>query len=53
MGSLGDYAAVDEAIVERDSMPRQRLPLEDIALSGTWGRSFRSFQPTAGPQSRT
>lgn len=40
VGSLGDYAAADEAIVERDRMPRQRLPLEEIAFRGAWGRPF-------------
>jgi len=41
VGSLGDYAAVDDAIVERDRMSRQRLPLEDIAFAGAWGRPFQ------------
>ena len=38
VGSLGDYASADPAIVERDSRPRQRLPLEEIAFARTWGR---------------
>lgn len=38
VGRLGDYAQADEAIVERDSRPRVRLPLEDVAFAGTWGR---------------
>ncbi|MBI3225074.1 MAG: nitroreductase family protein [Mycolicibacterium cosmeticum] len=33
VGSLGDYAQADEAIVERDSRPRERLPLEQIVLN--------------------
>jgi nitroreductase len=37
VGSLGDYAAADEKIVERDSLPRRRLPLEEIAFAGAWG----------------
>lgn len=38
VGSLGDYAAADEKIVERDSLPRRRLPLEEIAFAGAWGK---------------
>lgn len=37
VGALGDYSDVDEAIVERDSRPRERLPLEQIAFAGRWG----------------
>ncbi|MBU9767040.1 nitroreductase [Mycobacterium sp. TNTM28] len=37
VGSLGDYSLADDAIVERDSRPRERLPLEQIAFSGQWG----------------
>ncbi len=33
VGSLGDYADVDAAIVERDSRPRERLALEQIVLN--------------------
>jgi nitroreductase len=39
VGVLGDYGTVEEAIVERDSRPRERLPLEEIAFAGTWGRA--------------
>ncbi|BBZ63968.1 nitroreductase family protein [Mycolicibacterium monacense] len=38
VGRLGDYAHADEAIVERDSRPRERLPLVDVAFAGAWGR---------------
>lgn len=38
LGTLGDYADVDDAIAERDSRPRERLPLDEIAFSGRWGR---------------
>lgn len=38
VGRLGDYAQADEAIVERDSRPRERSPLEDVAFAGAWGR---------------
>lgn len=37
IGTLGDYAHVDEAIAERDGRPRERLPLEEIAFGGRWG----------------
>jgi nitroreductase len=40
VGSLGDYAAAAEEIVERDSLPRERLPLEAVAFAGTWGSAF-------------
>ncbi|MUL84240.1 MULTISPECIES: nitroreductase family protein [unclassified Mycolicibacterium] len=37
VGTLGDYSHADEAIAERDSRPRERLPLDQIAFSDTWG----------------
>ncbi|MDY6871363.1 MAG: nitroreductase family protein [Actinomycetota bacterium] len=37
VGRLGDYAQADEAIVERDSRPRERSPLDDVAFAGRWG----------------
>lgn len=37
VGSLGDYAQADESVVERDSRPRERLPLDQIAFTGRWG----------------
>ncbi|MBU8807879.1 nitroreductase family protein [Mycolicibacterium goodii] len=37
VGRLGDYATVDEAVAERDSRPRERLPLSEIAFGGPWG----------------
>jgi nitroreductase len=37
VGSLGDYATAEPKVVERDSQPRERLPLEQVAFSGTWG----------------
>ena len=46
VGSLGDYATADESIVERDARPRERLPLEDVAFSDSWGSAF-----TAGTSS--
>ncbi|BBX28859.1 nitroreductase family protein [Mycolicibacterium alvei] len=37
VGTLGDYSTADPAIVERDSRPRERRPLEQIAFGGRWG----------------
>ncbi|CRZ17711.1 nitroreductase [Mycolicibacterium neworleansense] len=37
VGTLGDYSKADEAVVERDSRPRERLPLEQIAFGERWG----------------
>jgi nitroreductase len=33
VGSLGDYAQADVAVVERDSRPRERLPLDRLVLN--------------------
>lgn len=33
VGTLGDYAQADPAIIERDSRPRERLPLDQIVLN--------------------
>lgn len=33
VGSLGDYAQADAAVVERDSLPRERLPLDRLVLN--------------------
>lgn len=33
VGMLGDYATATPEIVERDSLPRERLPLEEIVLN--------------------
>ena len=40
VGSLADYGSVSEDIAERDGLPRERLPLEQIAFSGTWGQAW-------------
>jgi nitroreductase len=40
VGTLGDYAMADAAIVERDSQTRERLPLEQVAFAGRWGSPF-------------
>ena len=41
LGSLGDYDAVPPEILERDAQGRDRLPLDEIAFAGSWGRSFQ------------
>jgi nitroreductase len=38
VGVLGDYATAAPELVERDSRPRARLPLDKIAFSGRWGQ---------------
>lgn len=49
VGTLGDYATADPALVERDSRARARLPLTDIAFSGAWGSPFSPrTSPSAG-----
>jgi hypothetical protein len=40
VGHLADYATVGEEIAERDSLPRERLPLTQIAFSETWGQPW-------------
>ena len=46
VGSLGDYSAMSPEIVERDARPRERLPLQEIAFTGTWGAPFRPGTPS-------
>jgi nitroreductase len=38
VGSLGDYGNAPPEIVARDAQGRQRLPLDEVAFSGSWGR---------------
>jgi nitroreductase len=38
VGSLGDYDNAPQEVVERDAQGRGRLPLEDVAFAGRWGR---------------
>jgi nitroreductase len=38
VGRLGDYATAPPEIAERDTAPRERLPLDQIVFAGTWGR---------------
>jgi nitroreductase len=42
IGTLGDYDNAPPEIVERDAQGRGRLPLEDVAFSGTWGEPARA-----------
>ena len=42
VGTLADYATVGEDIAERDALPRERRPLNEIAFSQTWGQPFLS-----------
>ena len=40
VGSLADYDTVSDDVAERDARPRERLPLQDIAFTDTWGRPW-------------
>lgn len=42
VGSLADYGTVSDDVAERDSRPRERLPLDEIAFRDTWGQPFLS-----------
>ena len=37
VGSLGDYDNAPPEIVERDAQGRERISLEEVAFTGTWG----------------
>ncbi|RZS90007.1 nitroreductase [Motilibacter rhizosphaerae] len=37
VGTLGDVAELPEHLQEREVAPRERLPLGEIAFSGSWG----------------
>jgi len=39
---LGDYDEAPEEILERDSLPRDRLPLDEVAFAGSWGQPFQA-----------
>jgi nitroreductase len=41
IGTLGDYAAAPPELVERDSGPRDRLPLDEIAFAERWGQAVQ------------
>ncbi|MEU0498566.1 nitroreductase family protein [Mycobacterium sp. NPDC006124] len=49
VGTLGDYSTVDAAIVERDSQPRERLPLEQVAFTGRWSTAFTAGTSATAP----
>ncbi|WP_263997247.1 nitroreductase family protein [Mycobacterium yunnanensis] len=49
VGTLGDYSTADPAIVERDSAPRRRMPLEEVAFAGRWGTAFTAGTSAAVP----
>lgn len=41
VGSLADYSSVSDDVADRDSSPRQRLPLREVAFRQTWGQPWR------------
>ena len=43
VGSLGDYDNAPPEIVERDAKGRHRLPLDEVAFAGSWGRPLPSW----------
>jgi nitroreductase len=45
VGSLGDYDAAPPEVRERDSLPRERLPLDEVAYAGTWGSPATTAWP--------
>jgi nitroreductase len=38
VGALGDYDNAPPEIVERDAKGRHRMPLDEVAFAGSWGR---------------
>ncbi|HYN76053.1 MAG TPA: nitroreductase, partial [Candidatus Limnocylindria bacterium] len=38
IGELGDPETLEEPFRSRETAPRTRLPLEEIAFAGSWGR---------------
>ncbi len=49
VGALGDYSAAEQAIVDRDSQPRERLPLEEVAFASRWGLAFTPDTSSPAP----
>ena len=41
LGSLGDYDKAPQEIIERDAQGRGRLPLDEVAFAGGWGRALK------------
>jgi nitroreductase len=42
VGSLGDYTNADPTVIERDTQPRSRLPLEEVAFARRWGEPLQT-----------
>lgn len=42
VGALADYSAVSAEVAERDSLPRERMPLDEVAFSKIWGHPWAS-----------
>ncbi|MGK2879580.1 MAG: nitroreductase family protein [Mycobacterium sp.] len=40
VGTLGDYTQLPPEIAERDALPRERLPLYEVAFAGTWNEPW-------------
>ena len=49
VGTLGDYSTADSSVVDRDSKPRERLPLEQVAFAGRWGTAFTAGRSATAP----
>lgn len=41
LGSLGDYDKAPQEIIERDAQGRGRLPLDEVAFAGGWGKALK------------
>ena len=37
VGTLADYASADQEVADRDRLPRQRTPLDEVAFGASWG----------------
>jgi nitroreductase len=46
VGSLGDYDKAPPEVLERDAQGRRRLPLDEVAFTGTWGAPFTPDTPS-------
>ncbi|CCH27585.1 nitroreductase family protein [Actinosynnema sp. NPDC047251] len=40
VGKLGDVSVLPEELQARETRPRERKPLPEIAFTGTWGKAF-------------
>ena len=43
VGTLADYTTVDEQVAERDRLPRERLPLGQLAFSRAWDHPWEGL----------